>query len=113
MHEPPEKPAGRPRALIGEPYSALLAPAQPKVLSGDRLLALEAIRLLTRLDRDLMKARAQWNQDWLRRVIHARSKAALRLQRRWSRIDPPAIPLGRLRRRYHANMALYLYEVGR
>ena len=36
---------------------------------------------------------------------------SLRLRRRWAKIAPtPAIPLGSLRRRYHANLAGYLYE---
>jgi len=43
--------------------------------------------------------------------MHARSKAVLRLQRRWDKVDPsPAIPLGSLSRRYHANLAQYLYQ---
>ena len=50
---------------------------------ADRLLAAEAMQLFIRLDRGLMEARAQWNQDWFRRVMHARSKAVSRLRRRW------------------------------
>ena len=85
--------------------------APPPVLAGDRLLAYEALRLLMRLDRDLREARAQWNQDWFRRLMHARPKAVFRLQRRWEEVDPPpAIPLGSLTRRYHANLAEYLYR---
>ena len=77
-------------------------------LAGDRLLAMEALRLLTRLDRDLRRARAQWNQDWFRRVVHARSKAVVRVRRRWEKLNPRPIPLGSLTRRYHANLARYL-----
>jgi hypothetical protein len=85
--------------------------ARPTTLTGDRLLAFEALRLMMRLDRDLLEARAQWNQDWFRRLMHARSKVVLRVQRRWDKVDPaPAIPLGSLVRRYHANLAEYLYQ---
>ena len=93
---------------------ALLGEAHPIDWIGERLLAAQAIRLLMRLDRELLEARAQWNQDWFRRVMRIRPRAALRLQRRWAKIDPtPAIPLGSLRRRYHANLAKYLYEQSR
>jgi hypothetical protein len=81
------------------------------VLSGERLLAAEALRLLMRLDRALREARADWNQDRFRRVMRARSKAASRVRRRWRSLDPaPAIALGKFRRRYHASLAGYLYE---
>ena len=81
------------------------------VLSGERLMAAQALRLLIRLDRELREARADWNQDRFRRVMRARSKAVARVRRRWSSLDPaPAIALGKLRRRYHANLAGYLYE---
>src|ERR1043165_10310441 len=79
-------------------------------LTGDRLLTFEAMHLLISLDRDLREARTQWNQDWFRRLMRIRLKAVSRLRRRWSKLDtPPAIPLGALRRRYHANLARYLY----
>jgi len=94
-----------------ERLCALREEARPTTLTGDRLLALEALQLLMRLDRDLREARAQWNQDWFRRVMHARSRVVLRLRRRWEKIErKPAIPLGSLRRRYHANLAEYLYR---
>jgi hypothetical protein len=84
---------------------------QPIVLTGDRLLAAEAMHLLMRVDRYIQKARAQWNQDWFRRLMRIRRRAASRLRRRWAQLDPaPAIPLGRTSRRYHANLAKYLYE---
>jgi len=82
------------------------------VLSGERLLAAEALELLMRLDRELREARADWNQDRFRRVMRARSKAVSRVRRRWNHLDPaPAIRLGKLRRRYHANLAGYLCEL--
>jgi hypothetical protein len=82
------------------------------VLSGDRLLAAEALQLLIRLDRELTGARADWNEDRFRRVMRARSKAVSRARRRWNSLNPaPAIGLGKLRRRYHANLAGYLYVV--
>jgi hypothetical protein len=94
-----------------ERLCALLEEAPAPMLTGERLLAAEAMRLLMRLDRDLREARAQWNQDWFRRVMHARSRATSRLRRRWENLERrPAIPLGSLRRRYHANLAEYLYR---
>ncbi len=81
------------------------------VLSSEQLLAAEALQLLMRLDRVLTMARADWNPDRFRRIMRARSKAVSRVRRRWNSLDPaPAIALGRLRRRYHANLARYLYE---
>jgi hypothetical protein len=94
-----------------EGFSEQLAEARPVALADERLLGAQAMRLLMRLDRQLLEARAQWNQDLFRRVMRARPKAVLRLQRRWASVDPtPAIPLGSLRRRHHANLAGYLYE---
>jgi hypothetical protein len=88
-----------------------LAETQPIVLSGERLLVGEAMQLLMRVDSDIREARAQWNQDWFRRLMRVRRKAVLRLRRRWARLDPvPANSLGSLRRRYHANLANYLYQ---
>src|SRR5256885_16809678 len=90
---------------------AFLPDADSVVLTGSRLLTFEAMHLLISLDRDLREARAQWNQDWFRRLMRIRPKAVLRLRRRWAKLDPPpAIPLGRLRRRYHASLAKYLYQ---
>ncbi len=84
--------------------------AAPIVPVGERLLAAQAMRLLMCLDRDLRESRAQFNQDWFRRVMRVRSKAASRLRRRWGKIyPPPRILLGSLRRRYHANLTRYLY----
>ena len=90
---------------------AFLQDADSVVLTESRLLTFEAMHLLISLDRDLRDARAQWNQDWFRRLMRIRSRAVSRLKRRWAKLDPPpAIPLGRLRRRYHANLAKYLYQ---
>lgn len=81
------------------------------VLSAERLLAAQALQLLMRLDRALSEARADWNQDRFRRVMRARAKAVSRARRRWNSLNPmPTIGLGKLRRRYHANLAGYLYE---
>src|SRR5688500_3103578 len=88
-----------------------LAETQPIVFTGERLLAAEAMRLLMRVDHDILEARAQWNQDWFRRLMRIRPKAVSRLGRRWAKLDPPpAIPLGTLKRRYHANLSRYLYH---
>jgi len=100
-----------PASASPERFSALLAEARPTVLTVEQLLTAQAMRLLIRLDSELLEARAQWNQDWFRRVMRIRHKAVLRLRRRWANVYPtPAIPLGSLRRRYHANLAGYLYE---
>jgi hypothetical protein len=83
----------------------------PIVLSNDRLLAAQALQLLMKLDRELRVARADWNQDRFRRVMKARSKAVARVRRRWNSLNPaPAVGLGKLCRRYHANLAGYLYD---
>jgi hypothetical protein len=100
-----------------EPDSAraslhVLPDADSVVLTGGRLLTYEAMHLLILLNRDLREARAQWNQDWFRRLMRIRLKAVSRLRRRWAKLDPPpAIPLGTLKRRYHANLARYLYHL--
>jgi len=93
--------------------SRVFLPAGDSVeLTGARLLTFEAMHLLISLDRDLREARAQWNQDWFRRLMRIRPKAVSRLRRRWAKLDPPpAIPLGTLKRRYHANLARYLYHL--
>ena len=89
---------------------AFLQDTDSVVLTESHLLTVEAMHLLISLDRDVREARAQWNQDWFRRLMRIRSRAVSRLKRRWAKLDPPpAISLGRLRRRYHANLAKYLY----
>ncbi len=91
--------------------SSLTAESVPVALVGDRLLAFQSLQLLMRLDRELLKARSQWNQDWFRRLMRIRPRAVRRLSRRWERLTPtPSIRLGTLRRRYHANLACYLYD---
>ena len=79
-------------------------------LTADRQLALEAMRLIIWLDGMLREARADWNQDRFRRLMRLRTRTAARLRRRWAKLDrPPVVVLGVLRRRYHANLACYLY----
>src|SRR5438552_1374938 len=81
-------------------------------LAEDRRLALQALRLLMRLDALLSEARADWDQNRFRRLMHLRPRAVTRLRRRWASLNPsPRIPLGTLRRRYHANLAAHLYPV--
>jgi hypothetical protein len=102
MREPASAPAS----------SHVLPDAASIVLAGSHLLTYEAMHLLILLDRDLREARAQWNQDWFRRLMRIRPKAVSRLKRRWAKIDPsPAIPLGPLTRRYHANLSRYRYHL--
>jgi len=80
------------------------------VLSNEQLLAAQALQLLMRLDRELRETRADRNEDRFRRVMRALSKAVPRVQRRWNCLNPaPAIALGKLRRRYHSNLACSLY----
>jgi hypothetical protein len=91
-------------------YLPLTATAQPLYLSPDRELTAEAMTLLMQVDNRLLEARADWNEDRLRRLMRLRPKCVCRLRRRWDRLNPkPRIPLGTLRRRYHANLAGYLY----
>lgn len=95
---------------IDDDSASLQRESPTNVLNGDRLLVAQAMSLLIHLDRDLREARAQFNQDWFRRIMRARPHAVSRLRRRWSKIVPqPRIALGSLRRRYHANLAKYLY----
>jgi hypothetical protein len=89
----------------------LITTSPHPVLKADRKLAFEAMTLLMRLDRELREARANWNQDRFRRLMRLRARVAARLRRRWEILNPlPPIPLGTLRRRYHANLAGHLYE---
>ncbi len=108
---PPNEDAMQEPASVRASSHTFLPDADSVVLTGSRLLTFEAMHLLISLDRDLREARAQWNQDWFRRLMRIRPKAVSRLRRRWAKLDPPpAIPLGTLRRRYHANLAKYLYH---
>src|ERR1041385_329753 len=109
---PPCEDAMPDRASVQPSSRVFSSDADSVVLTGSRLLTFEAMHLLISLDRDLREARAQWNQDWFRRLMRIRPKAVSRLRRRWTKLDPPpAIPLGTLRRRYHANLAKYLGKV--
>jgi hypothetical protein len=86
-----------------------VSPPQP--LPPDRELVVEAMTLFMRIESELREARADWNHDRFRRLMRLRPGAVARLIRRWERLDPlPRIPLGSLRRRYHANLSGYLYE---
>jgi hypothetical protein len=107
----PDGVAQHPTSVSGEWRSALLEEARPITLRGEPLLAAQAMQLLFRLDSELFEARAQWNQDWFRRIMRIRPKAVSRLRRRWANLNPKlVVPLGSLRRRYHANLSGYLYE---
>jgi hypothetical protein len=89
----------------------VIASSPPKRLPPDRELAAQGMTLLMRIDGELRNARADWNEDRFRRLMCLRSNAVTRLRRRWKRLHPkPRIPLGTLRRRYHANLAGHLYE---
>lgn len=91
---------------------SLVATSPRPALKPDRKLAFEAMTLLMRLDRELREARADWNQDRFRRLMRLRPRVVTRLHRRWEILKPlPSIPLGTLRRRYHANLAGHLYQV--
>jgi len=92
-------------------YPPLTATALWPKLNAERELAAQAIRLLNRLDSELREARADWNDDRFRRLMRSRPRAVRRLFRRWERLDPkPSVPLGSLRRGYHANLAGHLYH---
>ena len=111
---PPGEDAMQDRASVQASSRVFSSDADSVVLIGSRLLTFEAMHLLISLDRDLREARAQWNQDWFRRLMRIRPKAVSRLRRRWAKLDPPpAIPLGPLTRRYHANIARYHYELSK
>ena len=99
-------------ALTIRCYVYPLVTTSPRPLwKPDRKLAFEAMTLLMRLDRELREARADWNQDRFRRLMCLRPRVVARLRRRWEILNPlPPIPLGTLRRRYHANLAGHLYD---
>ena len=92
----------------------VVVPTLSTAFGGNRLLAAQAMRLLLRLDAYLREVRADWNRDRFRRLMRLRPKAVKRLRRRWAILNPlPQLPLGSLSRRYHANLACYLYEFKR
>jgi hypothetical protein len=101
------------RALTIRCYSyPVLTSLSPKSLPLDRKLVVEAMTLFMRIESELREARAEWNRDRFRRLMRLRPKTVARLCRRWERLNPqPRIPLGSLRRRYHANLAGHLYAV--
>src|SRR6266851_8803176 len=85
------------------------SPSHP--LPPDRELAAQSMTLLMRIEGEMREVRADWNQDRFRRLMRLRPKVVRRLRRRWKRLRPqPRIPLGNLRRRYHANLSCYLHE---
>ena len=89
----------------------VITTAPPKSLSPDRRLAVQAMTLLMRIESEVREARADWNQNRFRRLMRVRPKAVARLRRRWQLLNPlPQIPLGSLRRRYHANLTCYRHE---
>ncbi|MDQ6652834.1 MAG: hypothetical protein M3Y84_08815 [Acidobacteriota bacterium] len=89
----------------------VITTSPPKSLSPDRELAAQAMTLLMRIENEVREARADWNQDRFRRLMRLRPKVVARLRRRWERVNPlPRIPLGTLRRRYHANLARHIYH---
>jgi hypothetical protein len=91
-------------------YPPLTAAALRPRLSPDRELTVQAMTLLMRVDAELQEARADWNEDRFRRLMRLRPRAVRRLRRRWETLNPkPLIPLGNLRRRYHSNLARYLF----
>src|SRR5713226_3542244 len=78
-------------------------------LKPDRKLAFEAMTLFMLIESEVREARAEWNPDRFRRLMRLRPKVVARLRRRWEKLNPlPLIPLGSLRRRYHANIAGHL-----
>jgi hypothetical protein len=92
-------------------YLPLTATAPTLYLSPDRELTAQAMTLLMKVDNELLEARADWNEDRFRRLMRLRPKCVCRLRRRWERLNPkPRIPLGTLRRRYHANLSGHLYD---
>ena len=66
---PPYERATQEAASPDASSRVLLPDADSVVLIESRLLTFEAMHLLISLDRDLREARAQWNQDWFRRLI--------------------------------------------
>ena len=89
---PAEAPAQDAARVSGERLCALPDETPASVLTGNRLLASEAMRLLIRLDAELRRARAQWESGLVRRLMQARSRAVLRLRRRWEKVDAGLLP---------------------
>src|ERR1051325_12107977 len=85
---PPCEGAAQDRASVQASSRVFSSDADSVVLTGSRLLTFEAMHLLMSIDRDLREARAQWNQDWFRRLMRIRRKAVARLKGRWAELDP-------------------------
>lgn len=95
-------------------YAYAVVTTPPRPLPPDLELAVQAMTLFMQIDNELREARAEWNQDRFRRLMRLRPIAVARLRRRWKILNPqPRIPLGSLRRRYHANLASYLCKDNR
>src|ERR1700730_3625771 len=91
-------------------YPLVITSPRP-LLKSEQKLAFEAMTLFMLIESEVREARAGWNQDRFRRLMRLRPKVVARLRRRWEILNPlPPIPLGTLRRRYHANLAGYLNE---
>lgn len=90
----------------------IVTTSPPRCLSLNRKLAVEAMTLFMRTENEIRETRADWNEDRFRRLMRLRPKAVTRLQRRWKNLNPPPpIPLGSLRRRYHANIDGHLFSI--
>jgi hypothetical protein len=88
----------------------VMTPSPPQPLPPDRELVAEAMTLFMRIESEVRESRADWNQDRFRRLMRLRPRVVARLRRRWERLNPtPQVPLGSLRRRYHANLSCYLH----
>jgi hypothetical protein len=97
-----------PNADASVTIEALLADYLFSPVSQEHLLAVQALQLVMRVDRDLREARAQWNQDWFRRLMRLRRKVIRRLHRRLFLFAARRKSIiGLLRRRYHPNIAMH------
>ncbi len=102
--------SGGPLTIRCYVYPLIITSPRP-LLKPDRKLAFEAMTLFIRIEREVREARAEWNPDRFRRLMRLRPRVVARLRRRWEILNPlPPIPLGTLRRRYHANLAGHPYE---
>jgi len=80
-------------------------------MTGEQLLAAQAMRLLMRLDSELFRGTSPIQSGLVSPGYAYPSESSFPTKRRSAKLDPPLIiPLGTLRRRYHASLAKYLYE---
>lgn len=87
------------RPLSEHTRRRLSAPAAPRELTGERLLAFEALRRWQQLTAALIEAYSEGQGDRLKRLRRLRRLAAAQTERRYQAITPaPRIPLGNLRR---------------